>query len=414
MRGGAGSAVAGPVPPSTRIGALDGLRGVAAAVVLAHHALMTDPALATAYTRPEAGESGWRAVLLYSPLHVLWGGTQAVFVFFVLSGYVLALPAAAGRPTAWLPYYPKRLLRLYLPVWGAVALALVGQGLVRRDQFVSGGWWLDGHHQVTTWPPILADLALLGDPQATNTALWSLKWEVVFSLLLPLFVWGGQLLRRLPMLPVIVVLVAVPAALAGSSDAARYLPMFGAGVVLAMGRDRSAATLARVKQLPGRRGDALAGLALAAALVGLNAYWTLFALWPGTSVLVVHLARVVEVLSAALLVALVATWPPLQSVLGRGHVRWLGARSFSLYLVHEPLVVGVATLLGPTLVSRFGTGSVVDVVTVEVVAVAVALLVAAAFYRAVELPSLRWANAVAAKVRSVTGSPVAAPQPSSS
>jgi peptidoglycan/LPS O-acetylase OafA/YrhL len=28
-------------------------------------------------------------VLLYSPLQVVWGGTRAVFVFFVLSGYVL-------------------------------------------------------------------------------------------------------------------------------------------------------------------------------------------------------------------------------------------------------------------------------------------------------------------------------------
>jgi peptidoglycan/LPS O-acetylase OafA/YrhL len=99
MSGATASAVTDPVPTPTRIGALDGLRGVAAGVVLVHHALMSDPGLATAYTRPEAGESGWRSVLLYSPLHVLWGGTQAVFVFFVLSGYVLALPAAAGRPT---------------------------------------------------------------------------------------------------------------------------------------------------------------------------------------------------------------------------------------------------------------------------------------------------------------------------
>jgi peptidoglycan/LPS O-acetylase OafA/YrhL len=86
---GKGSAVGDPVSTPTRIGALDGLRAVAAGVVLVHHALLTDPAPATAYTRPEAGDSGWRWVLLHSPLQVVWGGTQAVFVFFVLSGYVL-------------------------------------------------------------------------------------------------------------------------------------------------------------------------------------------------------------------------------------------------------------------------------------------------------------------------------------
>ena len=34
--------------------------------------------------------SRFEIVMTYTPLHLLWAGGEAVFVFFVLSGYVLA------------------------------------------------------------------------------------------------------------------------------------------------------------------------------------------------------------------------------------------------------------------------------------------------------------------------------------
>ena len=56
-----------------------------------------------------------------------WDGTGAVLVFFVLSGFVLTLaftgPAKSGEPR-WANYYARRIPRLYVPVWAAIALAI--------------------------------------------------------------------------------------------------------------------------------------------------------------------------------------------------------------------------------------------------------------------------------------------------
>ena len=86
-----------PTPPP-RDRALDGLRGVAALVVLAGHLLVsTVTPLANGILSvgtTDVSAPAW--ALLYTPLHVFWAGTEAVTVFFVLSGYVLSLPVGVG------------------------------------------------------------------------------------------------------------------------------------------------------------------------------------------------------------------------------------------------------------------------------------------------------------------------------
>lgn len=49
---------------------------------------------------------------------------EAVLIFFVLSGFVLALPATL-KAVRWRVYYVKRLVRLYVPVWGSLVVAVV-------------------------------------------------------------------------------------------------------------------------------------------------------------------------------------------------------------------------------------------------------------------------------------------------
>jgi peptidoglycan/LPS O-acetylase OafA/YrhL len=75
--------------------ALDGLRGVAAFVVLLDHSLLTSSALAIAYSAI-THVSGWARWLTDTPLHTLWDGPQAVYVFFLLSGFVV-MPRGAPR-----------------------------------------------------------------------------------------------------------------------------------------------------------------------------------------------------------------------------------------------------------------------------------------------------------------------------
>ncbi len=106
---------------SARLPSLDGLRGLAAIVVVVHHALLTWPALFAQYEVPNRGSGTWW--LTFTPLHLAWAGREAVVVFFILSGLVLVLPFLGPRKVGtWPGYLVRRVLRLYPPV--AVALVL--------------------------------------------------------------------------------------------------------------------------------------------------------------------------------------------------------------------------------------------------------------------------------------------------
>src|SRR3954470_23660048 len=106
---------------SNRLPSLDGLRGLAALVVVVHHCALTVPALAAQMFGPDNSSPAWW--LAWTPAYLLWAGREAVLVFFVLSGFVLSLPRlSGGKSGRWASYYRKRMVRLYVPVVAAVAL----------------------------------------------------------------------------------------------------------------------------------------------------------------------------------------------------------------------------------------------------------------------------------------------------
>jgi peptidoglycan/LPS O-acetylase OafA/YrhL len=97
-----------------RVAAIDGLRGIAALLVVFFH-------LHEAISRSTAG---W----LWSPLDwIAKNGFLGVDIFFVISGYVIALSVSKGAPT---PSYfgrfiLRRSIRLDPPYWSAILLELL-------------------------------------------------------------------------------------------------------------------------------------------------------------------------------------------------------------------------------------------------------------------------------------------------
>src|SRR5690606_29781570 len=81
-----------------RVTSLDGLRGIAATVVFIEHFMLTIPVFSDVFMQSAstanpaaltpASLAWW---LSYTPLHIIWQGTGAVYIFFILSGYVLTL-----------------------------------------------------------------------------------------------------------------------------------------------------------------------------------------------------------------------------------------------------------------------------------------------------------------------------------
>ena len=349
-----------------RVASLDGLRGVAALVVLVHHALLLTPTFFAAYagtgTGPHEGAWWWT----HTPLHLLWAGDEAVLVFFVLSGLVLALPAMRWDREGWFAYYVRRIPRLYVPVWGSLALATVLAWAVTRGPVP--GAPLPETAVGPTPRRLVEDAVLLTGPSGLNGPLWSLQLEVIFSLLLPVYVILALVFRRW-LLPITVVAIAMTAAgFAIGSVMAAYLPVFAVGVALAVEWDRIGRFFRSIH--PGWGTPLL----VAAGLLLVNRWLAPTPLSPSLTVV-----------GAALLV-IAFGWSPRARRFGSARVvQHLGRLSFSLYLVHWPVVVTVALVLerdaSPVLQVALG--------------VLLSLVVAEFFHRLVEGPSHTFAKMLA-------------------
>ena len=368
-----------PRPSSGRLAALDGLRGLAALVVVVHHCALTLPALAAQWMAPDRAGLGWWAT--YTPLHLVWAGDEAVLVFFVLSGLVLTLPFLSGtRAGAWPAYYRKRAVRLYVPVIAAVAFTAAVIAVFPRTGGPGWSWWMAEHVVPEDPAAYLADAGLLGGTSWRNSVLWSLRIEVWFSIALPLYVVLVRGLRTPLRASLPVVLAAMGWASWHGHDLLSLLCVFAVGALLARRLD----ALAR----HGRRlvGSALGwGGVLVVAAGLLMARWELAALGADPRFWV-PVGRPAATLGAVLLVFAVLHCRPVRTLCTCRPLQWLGAISFSLYLVHEPIVVTLATLT-PVGVRGFAV--------VAGIGIPLSLLVAVVFSRLVERPSRRVAAAVA-------------------
>lgn len=350
-------ATPGIVTGRGRVASLDGLRGLAASVVVIHHTLLVAPELAQAYGTGREGLTGWAWWLTHTPLHLLWDGPASVDLFFVLSGFVLALPFLGSERPSWRDYYPRRIARLYLPVWGAIILGLLLIALIPRHASADQSWWINARATPLSVSSPLRDAVLVFGAGAVISPLWSLRYEVVFSALLPAYLVVAQRFRRasIALLAIIALCVAFPV-----NDLMFYLPMFGIGVVMSSRRD----VLDRIAgRIWGWRWVAVT----VAALLLTNAQWYPVQIPGATLLTVVGVSMIVFVFYGCHSAGRVAAARPIQ---------WLGKRSFSLYLVHEPIVVALAML----------TGSANPVLSLAL-SVPTSLVVAAAFYRWIECPA---------------------------
>jgi len=365
--------------PAARLVALDGLRGVAALVVVLFHV--------TEIARPVAqgaSPAAWWAIT-QTPAKLLTSGTEAVLVFFVLSGLVVALPALRDG-FSWAGYTVTRLVRLYLPVWAALALVVLLVTVLPRDEAaVTPDSWM-----ITTTVTAIDPARLASEASLTRgsydivSVLWTLRWEIVFSLALPLFVIGAMLVRTRWVAATVVCGVLTVVGRMTGEGALTFLPLFLLGTLMAVRlddvRSRMTALTARAR-----------GTLLVASLALLVANWMARPLIPAGTPANQALYGLAGLGAAGVVLCVLGgsgagalTSPP---------VHWLGRVSFSLYLVHVPVLTTLTFAFGDGLWWLAG-----------LVGVPLSLGVAWAFHRVVETPSHRLArrlgSAVAPRTRS--------------
>ena len=387
--------VAVPAGNPARLNFLDGLRGLAALGVVAHHftaafypsSMTGDPA--TAHL-PGTWEVGFAA----SPLHVLLN--FRVCFFFVLSGLVLA--ESAGRVPQGLRGGLALLARRYVRLGGPLAVGVaLAWGLLRAGAFrngaaaaASGAAWFAPFWQAV---PPLGQLALdapgamLRGVSHYNPVLWTMPVEWLGSVLVLglLALVGGRRGR-----------LALYAALALGMALGR-LNFYYVAFVLGLGL-HDVYRRAWVAALPATPRRLLAGALLGLALVAAGhpqiyhragpaayAWMRLPGVSPDRTVQFYHTLGAVALLAAVLLSARLRRlfdWPLL---------RLVGKRAYALYLTHFLWLGSGASALFLGLRAG-GSGYHASFGAMALASVPVLVVSTELFYRWIDVPSHRLAR----------------------
>jgi peptidoglycan/LPS O-acetylase OafA/YrhL len=298
---------------SARIGQLDELRALAiAAVVLSHIAMAFGSRSRTAY---------W---LNLPDLAV------GVDLFFAISGFVIAVSlrqmvdAAEGdRVRAARAFYARRFFRIAVPAWATLVViaiaASISGSLVTREDLVSAAGLMANVH----WG--LCPTARCGNPLQTSH-FWSLAAEAQFYLLAPLLilVTGRKALAALVLTLAVLALVPRPH---GSLMWALRPDALLLGMALAHAHGTKAPWTRAFPALSGGLAVFWLFIAAAAARAGVGPMSGI--VWLG-----------VAAISAGIVAGRLRGSPAIGRF-GRA-IRAIGRGSFSVYLVHLPIVAWAA------------------------------------------------------------------------
>ncbi len=314
--------VSGPVATHERIIALDALRVIAAFIVLAQHFRLVF-------------ELHWPEWLRKG----VFDSKAAVMLFFVLSGYVLALSLRSKVPsfTAYVKFGIRRIMRLYPVYWAALLLALIVLWSVQQRGAgqVTGlpAWFLDGNGlQLKQWflqstlvaPGMKSDFAL--------PTVWTLMTEAKISMVFPLLAW--VILRS----PGWLAGTVVAALVLGSAwldqhvvGTAAFLGMFGLGTLLC-----------RVpSNFWSKLNHAIWGCLL---ILGLALYASISWRYVMPSI---WLGYYLCGFGSLIIIAGTIHWPPMRLVLTRLQDCLQVDLSYSIYILHYPILVALKKLAGP-------------------------------------------------------------------
>lgn len=377
-----------------RVPAVDGLRAVAALGVVSIHCW-----LLSGTPRSPSFPFKWFVSS--------WLGVD---MFFVVSGFLLFLPYAAGRPLPRRDYFRRRAARLLPAYYASIAFVLV----VFPFAVVQPA---DLPHPLTTIPGVVAVVAHLSLLHAVllgwafrwlglgvDPAWWTLTLEALFYVSLPLV--AVRFARRPVAWTVGAVVVAVAWRFAMFHDAnwggwippttrgalnyfgdsfPGYLGHFAFGMAAAYAYVRVRPSVERARML------LIAGIVGAAA----SAWWSgqdylrhdTVAFHPDG--LAYTVGRSLFAAAFAMMLLGITRLPVANAVFGSGPLKWIGDRSYGVYLLHLPIA---AVLYQQTSLFRAHPSAPRTYAESVVVVGALAIAAGAVSFALIERPMIRWAR----------------------
>ncbi len=293
-------------PKRQRLHQLDGVRAVAALLVIVHHS-------ASSSVREALAQHGYPVLglLLYATT------ASGVELFFVLSGVVLLRPYLRGERALDVPsYFRRRVERIAPPYLGAWVFAGAAAAI-----WTATPSWFSGHLHPFRVPTWLAQAFIVRFQDVLfNDAWWSLAVEVLFYVLAPLVVvvWAAR--RLVPATGYAALALAVAAStFVAAATRVDHLPL---AMLYSLGVYASCfcggVLIARFELSP-RAATALGMAGFLWILAAARLPW-----------LNIHVGY--GLLYTGVVQRLVASTRP--GVLSSPLAVWLGERSYSLFLVH--------------------------------------------------------------------------------
>ncbi|MFI7401573.1 acyltransferase family protein [Streptomyces sp. NPDC049541] len=320
----------GELKAGSHVPGLDGLRGLAALyVVLFHCWLLAFPGF------PRNSGPFWLGWLMY--------GRLAVVFFLVLSGFSLALsPARHGwHQGGVVRFLRRRARRILPPYWAALVLSVAVAHFVVRASHHGP----PDYRTVVVYGLVLQDMFTARTP---NGAFWSIAVEAELYLLFPVLLFLRRRLGAAVLVSGVTLLVVARGLLAGNASpvegdnwlAPNLVPVFAAGLVgagVVVARER-------VRRMPWHWLAAAALVPVLALVAVKGSVWTVrHYFWVDLAVAP----------AMGMFLAAVGTGRPafLLRLLATRPMRGLGNFSYSLYLIHLPIVMTVVRKIAPDHVS---------------------------------------------------------------
>lgn len=374
-----------------RVGHLDGLRGLAALLVVITHYVQT---FVPGVFNPEPSiQHGYETFFATTPLNIVLNGHFWVAVFFVLSGYVLCLPGRSDPSARWaLSSAAKRFPRLMLPAFASAVFAWV-VGAITKGKYLAVVYpttlslMTNQYADVGSfWPAVLRDgigFFYIGY-SPINPVLWTLSIELIGSLFVMGIVWLiPEFKRRLVACLAVVVLVA----------GHYWFPAFALGII-------AAEIMSRVTFTGPLKALTILVCTFLAIWMGSYPYYGIMeGVWRFLPVVPGNNFDFYSSLGAFFAVMAVSISLTAKSLLSTKAFRYLGDISFAIYLIHFPLLTCIATYFVHIALRYFSYWNALMVAAIPTLIVV--WLSAEVFRRAIDLPSIRASRWAGKKVSEV-------------